>query len=329
MVEESKKVANEHRDLEGVIQRAKRFVPITIMVVFGIVFAYAFITRVNIDDIVNLPPYVIVSVLLLIVITPFFGGLRLHILAKLLNVNCYKEAYLTRTASQFIALVTPGASGAQFVKAYWIEKNGPGWAKGLGLANVETLFDVIFVNIIALVVSFNGFLSGEFGFVFVILLSLNSLSYYIILFSISLIPPIRRSVLSLLKKFRIKIDEESLENISYILKKLKESPRTLLVAIIITLIMLFLQGLTIVMVGLAFGVKLDPLYSFIFISIIQVMGGSPTPAGAIAVEYGASLLVSPDMVVVWRVLVFTFAIIYYFIAFQLFVWRYRRGKITI
>ena len=315
---------SERGKLDETINKALKYLPITLLVVFTIVFIYAFLFNINFEIITAIPLPVMMGVLSLIILTPFFGGLRLYVLARLLGVNSYKEAYLTRTASLFIALVTPGASGAQFVKAYWIEKNGEGWAKGLGLANVETLFDVVFVNAIALAISLNSLREGGLGFILVVLLSLNSLSYYIILFSISLVPRIRKGVVGLLGKLHFKIDEESLENISYILKKLKRSPKTLIIAIIITAIMLFLQGLTIVVVGSAFGIELNPLYSFIFISIIQVMGGSPTPAGAVAVEYGASLLVQPDMVFVWRVLVFTFSIIYYFVAFQLFLIKYRK-----
>lgn len=308
--------------LQSVFRKTIKFLPITILIVFAVIFVYSLLFNVKLGVVLNIGSIFIVLTSLVIVLSPLISSLRMYLLARLLGIKSFKDAFVTRSASNFIALVTPGATGAQFVKAYWIERNGEGWAKGLGLANVDTLFDVIFVNVIVLSLAIKSISQGYIAYIPVLLVSMNAIGYYLILFSASMVPQIRSSVIYFFGKLGFKIDEESVENFSYVLRELYKHPGVLVLCVIVTFFFIIIQSLTIVVIGSAFSLSIGLLDGLIFISVIQVMGGSPTPGGAIMVEYGASLLYHPDIVITWRVVVFTLSITYYFIFFLFFMLKH-------
>jgi len=293
-----------------------------VSIVASIIIAYSLLMKVPINILTKLHTQTIIIAVLLMAITPIFNGLRMAFIAEAIGIKSKSGAILARAASQFAALISPGTTGAYIIKAYWVKRNKFGWGSGLGIALTESFFDSLIVNSIVTIIAFIKVLEGNLIVLPVALIALSSLVNSFILFGVTLNKKIRNIIVKLMKKFKIGIKEEYLKNFGETFLAVIKKPKNASLAILFTLISLTFQSFVVIIVADSLGLNPTFFDGLIFIAVAQVMGGLPSPGGAVAIEFGTTLFAKADLVFSWRVLTYVFAVIYHFIFFQIFIAKY-------
>ena len=317
------------KEIERIRKRTLKFLPVAISVVIIVVFVYSLLMGVNLKKIASIGLKDLLLVFFLLIFLPIIAGIRLSLIARSIGINAKHDGILARGASQFIALTTPATAGAQIVKAFWIKIKGGGWDLGFGVAYLETFFDVLLVNSIILTLEIPAAIRGDIKVLPVIILSLYSVVLFILLFTAAIVEKSRTAIVKLLRKMRIPIEEENIKNFGIAFQSIIKQPFNLLIVILLTISYLIVQGGVALIVSLSLGENMSLIDAIIFAAMVQVMGGTPTPGGSIGVEYGATLLLEPQIVVTWRLISYFGTLVYTFILFELFIIHYVRRRSTL
>ncbi len=268
-------------------------------------------------------PLLLLIALLVYMIGWIISALRLrhlHVILdgedKRLRLIDYLKA---RLLGGFLAYVTPFALGGEPARAYYLSfKTGGKVSKYLSLTLIEAYYDVMIVNITAIGLSIYALPLT----IPVIIVALASISYWLLFYYIlrnlidpdKLVYPINKLVNYLSNKIRKY--GEGYDKFAYSFRSIvdKLSFTSKLFLAVSTLIYQLFFALTIYFVYLSYKDPVELLdYKILVYGLIQCitayfysnsLAALPTPGGAISAEYGLSITLPPEAVVLSRIILY-------------------------
>jgi len=236
-------------------------------------------------------------------------------MAKVADINIdITTCIISRIASQAVSNIAPSFMGGEVVRLATLKYIGGSrdLLRPMAIILLEIILDVTVTNIPSLLISAY-FIIFKRNFIF--LLPLAASLYLLLSWLLSTLvlfkSNFRRHFLKLLIKFTkgmgLNINlEDSIRDLKSIIQALILG-RRLIPALALSILILLLRSLTIYITCNMLGYNVDFIYSLLAYCITLSLGVIPTPGGAGGIELGASLMLKPEVVIVWR------AITYYII----------------
>ncbi len=233
-----------------------------------------------------------------------------------------KDYFYARLLGGLMAYITPSAIGGEPARAYYLAKKCIGrFSRYFALSIYEVYYDIMIVNIFALGLSFYSLPYS----LFVILVSIGSIVFWITMYYLikNIVEPentniFLRKIIKRMNKFvhkRLEIIKDSyydfassfntLVNNSYLINKV--------IVVVLTIFYHLCNSLAIFVLAIK-SVTIDTVINTVLASISAyfyslALGALPTPGGAGVIEYGLSLALAPEIVIVSRTLMYYSTII--------------------
>lgn len=228
-----------------------------------------------------------------------------------------KDYFYARLLGGLMAYITPSAIGGEPARAYYLAKKCIGrFSRYFALSIYEVYYDIMIVNIFALFLSFYSLPYS----LFVILVSIGSIVFWITMYHLikNIVEPentnvVLRKIIKWMNKLvhkRLEMIKDSyydfaisfntLVNNSYPIKKV--------VIVVLTIVYHLCNSLSIFVLAIK-SVTINTVINTILASISAyfyslALGALPTPGGAGVMEYGLSLALAPEIVIVSRTLMY-------------------------
>ena len=279
---------------------------------------------VKISDVlaVGLTPFIIST--FLIILTLIVRGLRFYSLVKNYQNDLkvgFGESILVRTASEFIALISPSFIGDEAFRLGWLTKRGVNAGKALWIAYMEIFCDVIVGTTLSLVSSIYFVFEGAYIFGAII----GVIALFVLLIHVFFIIYMRKNRISIPKvitnlmvKLFKKKGERLIESMLNALKEFSELTKGILKEtslklitfnVFLTILMAVLMGTSLNVLLDAVGVKIGLFTSILIVYAAIALATLPiTIGGSGLTEIGVAFSVlsiagsSPwNAVLVWRI----------------------------
>lgn len=311
--------------MNSILELSKRTVFLTIAIVNLVIITYSILTK-SYSALFRINTLILVLAVLTELSAWFVSAIRLRILHRILDSSgktlSIKHYFYARMLGGLLAYLTPSAIGGEPARAYYLHlKIGEGFPRYLALSIYEVFYDIIIVNVLAIIFSIN-----KIPYTIpVILVSSLSLITWIIVYSIfkNILPTNNTSIL--ISKFVKFIETRLMKRFTSISKSYLDFGtsfreiasrvefRDRVIVIYLTITMYLLSSLTITLIALSIDYEKGFVKQFIesfqaFLFALS-LGALPTPGGSVAVEYGLSIVLMPSVVVVSRTLSYYIVII--------------------
>jgi len=238
---------------------------------------------------------------------------------RCLNISI-KDYFYARLLGGLMAYITPSAIGGEPARAYYLAKKCIGrFSRYFALSIYEVYYDIMIVNIFALSLSFYSLPYS----LFVILVSIGSIVFWITMYYLikNIVEPentniFLRKIVKWMNKFvhrRLEIIKDSyydfassfntLVNNSYLINKVVIVVLTIFYHLCnsLAIFVLAMKSVTSVTIYTVINTVLASISAY-FYSL--ALGALPTPGGAGVIEYGLSLALAPEIVIVSRTLMY-------------------------
>ncbi len=280
-------------------------------------------------------PYYAVAGLISCIMGWLVSGYRLKILHKILdgreNLLPMSEYFKARIVGGFMAYITPSGIGGEPARAYYLSyKLNSKFSRYFSIVIIEPIYDILTVNTIAL-----GFIIYAWPLsILVLIIAIGNIAFWLTFYYImknlikpeSIKPPLNRFVKFVLNYVRK--HERIYSGYEEFAKAFRETTDKMgfidkFVVILLTLTYQFLFGLTGFFIYLSYGYRftfkglIDSVIGYLFSNALTSI---PTPGGSISAEYGLSLVLPPNVVLLTR-------IILYYTPIILGIYYLRREKI--
>lgn len=298
---------------------SKRGIILTLTLVTGVMILYVSITSLSVYEVLSSTnPLLIVFALVIYFLGWLVSAIRLKVIHTRLDGPekelTMKDYFYARLLGGFLANITPSAIGGEPARAYYISRRTKRpFSRYFALAIYEVLYDIMLVNIVALVFSI---VKLPYS-IPVTLVSIGSIVFWLTTYYIMcniLTPKTARFPLNKIIEYIGKLGERKFSeafkdygsSFRCIVDKMDIFSKIIIVAL--TFIYQFVNALVIYTL----------LQDHSMISLINAvmayffalsLGALPTPGGAGSVEFGLSLALPPGTVVVARALMFYSVII--------------------
>ena len=290
-------------------KRLYRDLVLVVLIVILVMIIYMLVMHVNIKVLLSVNP------ILLFLATVFYGlsnivdALRLKILFRNVGYNMsILDALRARIMGNIVALATPSSIGGEPVRALILASYGIRLSRAIAVTLFEDYWDIIIINIPALV-----FAAMKLPLTILVLLSsLYNIIAWNILFLAVRREGVRKIVLKLhdrsfgvVKKFLglVIIMVNSVRHVSTTLS-LKSAAKVVLV----TLAKYTIVYSSFLLAACSIG-NVSPQQIFEALVFYNAMGPIPTPGAAGGAEYGLSMVLSPEQVIIVRIVAFFVTII--------------------
>ncbi len=228
-----------------------------------------------------------------------------------------KDYFYARLLGGLMAYITPSAIGGEPARAYYLAKKCMGrFSRYFALSIYEVYYDIMIVNIFALSLSFYSLPYS----LFVILVSIGSIAFWIIMYHLikNIVEPEKTNVvLRWIIKWMNKLVHKRLEMIKDSYYDFASSFNTLInnsyiinkfVIVVLTIVYHLCNSLAIFVLAIK-SVTINSVINAVLASISAyfyslALGALPTPGGAGVMEYGLSLALAPEIVIVSRTLMY-------------------------
>ncbi len=287
----------------------------------GVIIAYMFLVLREI--VFPKDPLFVLAAILTYLFGWLVSAIRLKYLHRLLDGNDkplkIHHYFKARILGGLLAYVTPSALGGEPARAYYLTIKTNGYfSRFFAITLLEAYYDVVTVNIIALGLSIIYIPLS----IPVILVASASIAYWVIFYYIlknlvdpdKLVYPLNHMVIYAINKIKGRISgyERFVEAFKYLTDKLTLMDKIFL-AIYTFLYQLFFS-IVAYFVFLSYNPgmvhnKMSSLIDVLFKSIIAYfysnsLAALPTPGGAISAEYGLSIVLSPEVVILTRIILY-------------------------
>ncbi len=225
------------------------------------------------------------------------------------------EYFKARILGGFLAYITPSGIGGEPARAYYLSLKGSGsFSRYFSIAIVEPIYDILVVNTIAI-----GFIVYAWPFsILVLIIALGNVLFWLVFYYVmrNLINPelikyplnkIVNFVVNYFKKHERLYSGYGEFAASF--RELSENMGTVekAVTVILTLLYQTLLGLVGFFVYLSYGgspslkIIMDSIIGYLFSNSLSSI---PTPGGSISAEYGLSLVLPPNVVLLTRIVLY-------------------------
>ncbi len=314
-------------DLERVFiktLRSKKFyrdLLLVVLVVIAVMIVYMLIMHVNINILLSVDPILLLASMILYGSSNIIDAIRLKILFK--NVG-YRmsivDAFKARIMGNVVALATPSSVGGEPVRALILASYGIRLSRAIAVTLFEDYWDIIIINIPAL--SF-----AVMRLPITIFVLLSSI-YNIVAWNILFLAVRRKSVRSFLSRLRdrsIGIIRKFLDLLLIMVSSVEHVSTSLNIETAIKVVSITLAKYTIVFSSFLLAArsigKVSLQQALEALVFYNAMGPVPTPGAAGGAEYGLSMVLSPEQVIVVRAVAFFTTIILGLPVFMLYVRR--------
>jgi|Deesub1362B_J571_1020462.scaffolds.fasta_scaffold00004_477 hypothetical protein len=107
--------------------------------------------QIPINEVMNIPPHAVLIASLLSIGIILLKGFRMIILSKIFDVNLgFSKAILIRSASEVLALISPGFTGDEVFRAYYLHKKGVDPGRSIWISYLDIFSDVSIASIIGM-----------------------------------------------------------------------------------------------------------------------------------------------------------------------------------
>lgn len=321
-------------DLERVFiktLRSKKFyrdLLLVVLVVIAVMIVYMLIMHVNINILLHVDPILLLASMILYGFSNVIDAIRLKILFK--NVG-YRmsivDAFKARIMGNVVALATPSSVGGEPVRALILASYGIRLSRAIAVTLFEDYWDIIIINIPAL--SF-----AVMRLPITIFVLLSSI-YNIVAWNILFLAVRRKSVRGFLSRLRDKsigIIRKFLDLLLIMVSSVEHVSTSLNIGTAIRVIGVTLAKYTIVFSSFLLAArsigKVSLQQTLEALVFYNAMGPIPTPGAAGGAEYGLSMVLSPEQVIVVRAVAFFTTIILGLPVFMLYVRRLHESLST-
>ncbi|MCD6300566.1 MAG: flippase-like domain-containing protein, partial [Staphylothermus sp.] len=300
---------------------SRKSVILVISLVTIVIIGYSIITgSFRLLEEVSLTKLILSSLILLI--AWLISAYRLKYIHRILDPDkclntSIKDYFYARLLGGLMAYVTPSAIGGEPARAYYLAKKcGGKFSRYFALSIYEVYYDIMIVNILALILSFY---SLPYSLI-VIIVSAGSILFWIIMYHLvkNIIEPENTNVflgkiINWINKFvskRLEVIKDSYFEFANSFNVLVNNSSTINRMIIVLLTFLYHVGNSLAIFVLAIkAIDIDVIINTITASISAyfyslALGALPSPGGAGVIEYGLSLTLAPEIVVVSRTLMY-------------------------
>ncbi len=292
--------------------RSKRLYRNLVFVIFIVVLVmivYMLVMHVSIKVLLSVDPILLLLAMVLYGLSNIVDALRLKILFKNVGYNMsIVDALRARIMGNIVALATPSSIGGEPVRALILASYGIRLSRAIAVTLFEDYWDIIIINIPALVFA-------AMRLPLTILVLLSSL-YNIIAWNILFLAVRREGVRKLVLRLRDKsfgIIKKFLDLVIIMVNSVKHVSASLSLKSAAKVVLVTLTKYTIVYSSFlvaAYSVSnVSPQQIFEALVFYNAMGPVPTPGAAGGAEYGLSIVLSPEQVIIVRAVAFFVTII--------------------
>ncbi len=264
-------------------------------------------------------PYYVLAGIVSCIMGWLVSGYRLRILhktldgrEKLLPITDYFKA---RILGGFMAYITPSGIGGEPARAYYLSfKLNSKFSRYFSIVIIEPIYDILTVNVIAL-----GFIIYAWPLsILVLIIAIGNIVFWLTFYYVmknlvepdSIKPPLNRFVKFVLNYIRK--HEKIYSGYGEFVKAFRETTDKMrlvdkLIVILLTLTYQALFGLTGFFIYLSYGYGfsfkglVDSIIGYLFSNALSSI---PTPGGSISAEYGLSLVLPPNVVLLTRIILY-------------------------
>ncbi len=280
-----------------------------VLVVIFVMIIYMLVMHVSIEILLNVDPVFLIIAMILYGLSNIIDALRLKVLFKNVGYDMsIVDALRARIMGNIVALATPSSIGGEPVRALILASYGIRLSRAIAVTLFEDYWDIIIINIPAVILAIMKLPLT----IFVLLSSL----YNIVAWNILFLAIRRESV----REFILKLHEKSfsfikkfLDLVIIMVNSVRHVSTSLSLKSAIKIILITLAKYTIVYFSFllaAYSIsKISPCRVFEALVFYNAMGPIPTPGAAGGAEYGLSIVLSPEQVIIVRIVAFFVTII--------------------
>ena len=298
----------------------KTIVGVSVSIVILLVIMAVF--NVKISDIASIGLYPFIYSALASITAIVIKGFRLIALTKNYNVNIsFKDGISVRVASEFIALTSLAFIGDETFRFGWLLSRGVDKGRALWIAYAEIFFDVIIGASIAILSSIYIALYGDITIGLIVgLVAISTLTIHILFVILSEKGKIKipNIISRIIKRILGQRGEKILNLIDETIMKFSESAReifnsasigTILINVVVTIATAILNGISLLVLLNAVGIKLDVITSTLIVYGVLSIASIPISIGGSGLaELGSWTIltaithVNPwSAILVWRI----------------------------
>ncbi len=290
-------------------KRLYRNLVLVILIVVLVMIIYMLVMHVNIKILLSVNPVLLLLAMVLYGLSNIVDALRLKILFKNIGYNMnIVDALRARIMGNIVALATPSSIGGEPVRALILASYGIRLSRAIAVTLFEDYWDIMIINIPALV-----FAAMKLPLTVLILLSslYNVVAWNILFLAVrregvrKLVLKLRDRSLGIIKKFLnlVIIMVNSVKHVSTSM-----SFKSAIKVVLITLVKYIIVYSSFLVAAHSIS-NVDLLQVFEALIFYNAMGPVPTPGAAGGAEYGLSMVLSPEQVIIVRATAFFVTVI--------------------
>ncbi|MET1159699.1 MAG: flippase-like domain-containing protein, partial [Thermoprotei archaeon] len=308
--------------MTSVSRISRKTAVLTIVIVTLTLVLYSLLFNQDWQILLVVNPVIIILAVLVYLLSWVISAIRLAYLYRVFDKKhelSFKEFLYARILGGLAAYLTPSAIGGEPIRALYLSlRTNSEFVRCFALTLYEVYYDVMIVSLIAIVLSlFKLPLALP-----VTLVGLGNIASWILIYNVlnNIITPenapsLAKKLLSLIEKYvmRFKSLNKGYKELGLYFSSIVSSMkfRDIIVMISLTLLIHIVASATIFTLITGTLTTASPEYivgSFLIALIAYfyslTIGALPTPGGAIAVEYGLSIVLKPQVVVLSRVIMY-------------------------
>jgi len=304
----------------SIVKLNRKTIFLTILIVTTVIIMYSIITR-SYTVLFKVNTSTLLLAVFIELIAWSLSAIRLRAIHKVLDGESrtlsFKNYFYARLLGGLFAYLTPSAIGGEPARAYYIHvKTGSSFSRYLALTIYEVIYDIIIVNIIAITLSVI-----ELPYTIpVIIVSILSLTTWLLVYSIFKNIQSSNSKQTIVSRINRFVRNKFIDKYVYISKGYSEfgasfreivdkiKLRDKILIVLLSLAMYSTSSFTITLISLSISSNtLNTMFvlkqyfrSFQAFFYSLSLGAIPTPGGSIAVEYGLSIVLNPEIVLISR-----------------------------
>ncbi len=297
--------------MSELIRLHKKAVALSVSAVVIVLILYTWYFRINPLILLTINPLILVLSITTLTLSIVVAGIRLKIIHRSVYGVSLKitDYFYARLLGNLIALLTPSAIGGELARAYYLSvKTGSGLAGLFAITVFEVYIDIIVTNLLAIVFSIP-YLPLSIP---VIAIALSTVTTWTLVMAGLVREGLFSSIVdSFIKKLPQSIAcgyEEFVETLRETVSK-NVCVKILPLLILSTLTSYTLASATIYLLSTTVEQPASFIETFIAYIFSLTLGAVPSPGGAGTVEYGLSIPLKPEAVVLTRVLTYTYMVL--------------------
>ncbi len=279
---------------------------LVVVVVATVLALYMLITNADIHVILSANPIYISLSVMLFVLVNVVDSFRLMILVKSIGYKMrFVDALRARLMGNIVALATPSSIGGEPARALILSFYGISLMKSIITTLFEDYWDIVLVNIPALILALHKL---PLSFIAVLTSTYNVVAWNI-LFLAPRVKKLRKLLENIHKASKGFIKNmlatilSAVTSINSVVSAVK--PHRIIVPVLsLTLTKYFILTLAFYYASLSISKEITLYKAFEALLFYNAMGVVPTPGASGGLEYGLSLVLSPEEVVIIRLLAF-------------------------